>query len=355
MRYKALALDPFSRHMSLPVLRKIRDLVANGATVVGGKPIDTPSLGDDASEFQAIVGKLWPADSNASPKGHVFDKPLAGVLTSMNIEPDFTFAPNKPDTELLFVHRKLHDADLYYVDNRRDRPESLTASFRIQGKEAELWHADTGLIEPASYHTSEGRTSVPLELEPWGTVFVVFRHMSQSASRTLPKAVERTLQSVDGPWDLEFQSDRGAPAHATFDKLTAWNENNNPGIKYFSGVATYVKTVQADSDWFKRGSRLWLDLGDVKNLAQVSVNGQQVAIVWKAPYRVDLTAVLKPGVNELRISVVNAWVNRMIGDRQPGVTHKIAFTSPEFYKADSPLLPSGMLGPVQILQSTVEP
>ena len=351
MRYRVLGLDPFSQHMSLPVLHKIRDLVAQGATVVGRKPIGTPSLSDDAAEFQKIADQLW--GSNSGLKGKVYgDKSLADVLSSMQVDPDFSYPKSQPDTELLFVHRKLADGDLYYVDNRHDRPENLDATFRIEGKEAEFWHADTGVIEPASFQISGGKTTVPLRLEPWGTVFVVFRHPAHGASRVLPEPVEHPIATIEGPWDVSFQPNRGAPAHAAFDKLTAWNENADDGVKYFSGTGTYVKTIQAPKDWFKKGTRIWLDLGDVRNLAEVSANGKQVAIVWKAPYRVDLTGVLKPGDNELRIGVVNAWVNRMIGDRQPSAATKIAFSSPAFYKADSPLLPSGLLGPVQIVQST---
>lgn len=356
MRYRVLALDPFSQHMSLPVLRKIRDLVAQGATVVGRKPISTPSLSDDSAEFQRIVTELWGSGSGeTSLKGPVYgEKNLADVLDSTQVPPDFTYTKSQPDTELLFVHRKLADGDLYYVDNRHDRPETLNATFRVEGKEAELWHADTGIIEPASFQISGGKTTVPLQLEPWGTTFVVFRHPAHSASRVLAKSIETSLATIEGPWEVSFQPNRGAPAHVTFDKLSAWNENADEGVKYFSGTGTYVKSIQAPQDWFKKGSRLWLDLGDVRNLAELSLNGESLGIVWKTPYRVEVTQALKPGSNELRIDVINAWVNRMIGDRQPNVTTKITFTNPVFYRADSHLLPSGLLGPVQIVRSESE-
>ena len=118
------------------------------------------------------------------------------------------------------------------------------------------------------------------------------------------------------------------------------------GVKYFSGTGTYAKTIQAPADWFKKGARLWLDLGDVKNLAEVSVNGKPLGILWKPPFRVDVTDALKPGANALEIKVTNLWVNRLIGDQQPGVPKKYTYTTQQFYRADSPLLPSGLLGPV---------
>jgi hypothetical protein len=130
--------------------------------------------------------------------------------------------------------------------------------------------------------------------------------------------------------------------------LTDWSTSEDPGVKYFSGIGTYTKIVQAPADWVKRGERLWLDLGDVKNLAEVTVNGNNLGQIWHAPYRVDVTSVLKPGANELTVKVVNAWVNRMIGDEQHGAT-KYAFADVKPYKANSPLLPSGLIGPVTVI------
>ena len=121
-------------------------------------------------------------------------------------------------------------------------------------------------------------------------------------------------------------------------------------MKYFSGTATYTKTLEAAPGWFVSGTRQWLDLGDVQNLAEVSVNGKALGVVWKRPFRVDVTGALKPGANALEVKVTNLWVNRMVGDRQPGASTQYTFTRPVFYKADSPLLPSGLLGPVRVLQ-----
>jgi hypothetical protein len=120
-------------------------------------------------------------------------------------------------------------------------------------------------------------------------------------------------------------------------------------VKYFSGIGTYTKTLQAPKDWFRKGAHLWLDLGDVKNLAQVTVNGKDLGIVWHAPYRVDVSSALKPGANQISVKVVNAWVNRLIGDQQPGAT-KYTFADVKPYRASSPLLPSGLLGPVAVVR-----
>jgi hypothetical protein len=122
-------------------------------------------------------------------------------------------------------------------------------------------------------------------------------------------------------------------------------------VKYFSGTGTYTKTIQAPADWFKTGAQLWLDLGDVKNIAEVSVNGKSLGILWKPPFRTNVTGALKPGANAVVIKVTNLWVNRLVGDQQPGITQKTTFTSQQFYRADSPLLPSGLLGPVQVVRT----
>jgi hypothetical protein len=156
------------------------------------------------------------------------------------------------------------------------------------------------------------------------------------------------VATVDGPWKVSFQPDRGAPLSLTLEKLSSWSDDQNSGVKYFSGTATYTKTIQASADWFKKGAHLWIDLGDVKNLAEVMVNGKSLGIVWHAPFRVDATSALKPGANEVAFKVTNAWVNRLIGDQQPDITTKYTFTVVKPYKANSPLLPSGLLGPVHL-------
>ncbi len=136
----------------------------------------------------------------------------------------------------------------------------------------------------------------------------------------------------------------------TLDTLASWSDNSDAGVKYFSGTGTYTKTIDAPASWFGKGAHVWIDLGDVKNLAEVSVNGKSLGIVWHAPYRVDATTALKPGTNELTIKVTNAWVNRLIGDQQPDATKKYTFADVKPYRASSPLLPSGLLGPVTVIQ-----
>ena len=349
MNYRILALDPNSQHMPLTVLRKIRDMVTTGATVVGPKPSDSPSLHDDQAEFKSIADQLW---SGRTGNGKVIGSgTISDALTALKFDADFEYNKPQPDTELAFVHRKLTDGDIYWVSQRKARAEDVEVTFRVTGKAPELWHADSGLVEPASYRTADGCTTVPLHLDPNDAVFVVFRKTTTATSRTVPKPIDTKLAAVEGAWDVAFQPNRGAPARVNLPALASWHENVDAGVKYFSGTATYTKTVDASADWFKAGGKLWLDLGDVKNIAEVTVNGKPLGVFWKAPFRIDVTSALKPGANTLEIKVTNLWVNRLIGDQQPDVTTKYTYTAVQFYRADSPLLPSGLIGPVQVISS----
>ena len=356
MTYHVLGLDQYSRHMSLPVLRAIDNLVEDGAVVAGPKPNDDPSLADDQAEFRKLSDALFGDGTGVHKvgKGTVYaGQSLTDVFAAMHVAPDFDYTKPESDARLEFVHRKLDDGDAYFVDNRNDRDEAVQATFRVTGRTPELWHADTGVTEPASFTMADGRTTVPLHLGPWGTVFVLFREKTAETARQLPSVTQTTLDTVDGPWQLSFPPDWGAPASITLDTLASWSDNADAGVKYFSGTALYSKTVQAPEDWFKPGAHVWIDLGDVKNLAEVSVNGKSLGEVWHTPYRVDATSALKPGANEITIKVTNAWVNRLIGDQQPGAT---TYTSADVkpYRANSPLLPSGLLGPVKVLRTQTE-
>ena len=356
--YRVLGLNSYSRHMSLPVLRAIHQLVMDGATVAGPKPTDDPSLADNQAEFHTLANELFGDGTGVHHvgKGTIYaGQTVAEALQAMHVQPDFTYTTQSgSEANLQFVHRKLADSDIYFIDNRSVDPANVEATFRISGRAPQLWYAETGKTEPVSYSMADGRTTVPLKLEPWGTVFVVFSKSTGKTSLTLPPVEETTLATISGPWTVAFQPGRGAPASITMDNLTDWSKSDNNGVKYFSGVGTYTKTLQASSAWFRKGAHVWIDLGDVKNLAVVTVNGKDVGETWHAPYRVDVTSALKPGANQITIKVVNAWVNRLIGDQQPGAT-KYTFTDIKPYQANSPLLPSGLLGPVTVIREQNSP
>jgi hypothetical protein len=341
--YAVLALDPAARRMTVATLRKLRELVRAGAVVVGAKPVETPSLGDDPAELKRIADALWGGDTGA---GKVFPT-FAAAMAATGLTPDVDF---HGDSTMLFVHRRLTDADLYFISNGSDRTAGGDVSFRVSGKAPELWRADDATITPLSYRTEGGRTVVTLPMIANDAAFVVFRSRATAPSRTVAEPVATSVATLDGPWTVTFPPNAGAPPTATFPELASWTTSTEPGVKYFSGTATYTKELQIPAAWRAGGTKLVLDLGSVKNVAEVHVNGRPVGIAWKAPFRVDVTDAVTPGANRIEIRVANLWTNRLIGDKQPGADHKYAFAVFDPFRADSPLLPSGLLGPVRVLR-----
>ena len=363
--YRILYLGGRSQRMTLPVLRKIDELVTQGAVLVGNRPTDSPSLADDENEFQRIADRLWGKKASSKPgmlrvgRGRVFAGASANeALANLGVARDFEYTKPQPDTTLMLSHRKLDDGDIYLVDNRTDRAEGVDATFRVDGKAAELWDAATGATQAASYRIASGRTTVPLHLDPYGTTFVVFRKPASAESQQVGNPRESAITVLDDAlnqnWTVTFEPGRGAPASATFDRLTSWSENADDGIKYFSGTATYAKAIDIPAGTLAPGAHLWLDLGDVKDVAEVAVNGQNLGILWKTPFKIDVTSALAPGSNRIEVKVTNLWVNRLIGDQQPWAPRKYAYADIAPYKADSPLLPSGLLGPVRSLSVSAQ-
>ena len=349
-RYRALYLGGSSREMTLPTLRKLAALVEGGATVIGPKPSANPSLAGDAAEFAALTARLWPQGGTAQVgKGRVIaTTDIETALAKAGIAPDFRFTSGRTDSEIPFVHRKLADGDSYFLANRKNRTETIEAHFRVAGKAPELWHAETGTAEPVSYRTENGETIVPLTLRADESVHVVFRKPADASALAIKKVEPSEVGRLAGPWTVSFQPGRGAPASASFDNLVALNDRAEPGIKYFSGIATYAKELTTPKSW-KAGQPLWLDLGETHEVAEVLVNGQHAGYAWHAPYRVDISATAKPGRNHLEVRVANLWVNRLIGDAQPGA-QKVTWTALPTYRNDAPLRPSGLIGPVTIVR-----
>ena len=351
--------------MTLPVLRQLLSLVTQGAVLLGEPPTDSPSMADDEKEFERVTDRLWgkrPAAGKSMRKvgkGSVYTGMSANEgLAALGVARDWEYTKPEPDSELMFVHRKLDDGDIYFVDNREDRAENVDATFRVEGKAPGLWDPATGVAQPTSYSTTaDGRTTVPLHLDPYGTTFVLFRAPTTKTALELPEPRETVIGGLDDAlnrdWSVSFEPGKGIPESIGFHHLISWTDFPIPlsdqALKYYSGTATYSKTIEVPADELISGAHLWLDLGDVRELADVKVNGVDLGILWKTPFKVDVTSALMPGTNQLEIRVTNLWVNRMIGDQQPWALKKYAFADFTPYKADSPLLPSGLLGPVHLI------
>ncbi|MEI5689088.1 glycosyl hydrolase [Sphingomonas kyungheensis] len=350
-RYRALYLGGSSVRMTLSTLRRIAELVDAGLTVIGEAPTGSPSLQDDPAAFAALVRRLWGSGADTQVgKGRVIaGRDVEAGLAHIGVAPDMDYAGAGAGGPLLFAHRTLPDGEVYFLANRGTTPVMRDVRFRVAGRMPELWHADSGTISPVSYRTEASRTVVPIMLGAEESVFVVFRRPAESPSVTVPAAASRVIASVTGPWTVRFQSGRGAPAETHLATLAPLDRSASPGIRYFSGVATY--TNESVVPGAARVEPRFLDLGAVGDVAEVRVNGIAVGTAWHAPYRLDVTMALKPGRNWIEVRVANLWVNRLIGDAQPGAT-KVTWTAMPAYRADAPLRPSGLIGPVTLVAET---
>ncbi|RYX80646.1 hypothetical protein EON83_27615 [bacterium] len=518
--YAALVLPPADSNLTPPLLQKLRDLVLAGATVVGPRPLRSPSLtGFPNSDVRVkqLADEMWGKSDgvrvleNSCGKGRVvWGKSLANVFAAQKLKPDFQYNGASGETKLASIHRLAGEADIYFVSNQRQLFDAAECSFRVSGKIPELWHPESGVIEPAAmWSSANGLTKVRLDFEPAGSTFVIFRkpsggttaadhivagtssiasvgfkqpqlvvqravyaasdgagsadvtakvagmvkgnqlavqvgsgvlggdparmhvkelrvdytldgvagHASTRENGTLtipaiasvgaPRQWEpivakngapavklwtngnvqlrtaggKTLrasaanvpapQKVTGAWSLSFPPNWGAPPSVQLADLISWSDHTAPGVRYFSGTATYQKQITISAERLRAGRELWLDLGAVKNFAEVSLNGKALGVLWKPPFRVNVTQAAKAGANQLTVKVTNLWPNRLIGDEQlppdaewngsalkawpqwlldgkPSPTGRLTFTTWRFWNKDSQLLPSGLLGPVKL-------
>ncbi len=215
---------------------------------------------------------------------------------------------------------------------------------RVTGRTPEIWRADTGRSEAVSYRIENGSTVIPLKMQAQDAFFVRFRRPAAALAASVAPRQWRTALQFRGAWDVAFQPGRGAPPAARLATLAPLSDSNDPGIRYFSGVATYTKTVRLGQPT----RPLWLDLGKVGDIAQVTVNDKPAGTVWKRGDLLDLSGILRPGQNRIEVKVADLWMNRLIGDAQPG-GRPIAFTTLPTYAADAPLRPSGLMGPVRLV------
>lgn len=342
MSYRVLVL-PDSTAIAPAALDKVRELVAAGATVVGPKPVRTLGLTSQPAadaEVRRIAGEVWPRI--------IADKPAREVLQAIGVPPDFEFAGTDPEAKLTYIHRREGEADIFFVANRAKVAVSGRLTFRVEGRAPELWDAVTGRRRFAQdYVIADGRTSLPLDLPACGSLFVVFRenaaaHPSTGVGNTPGLEPVATLE---GAWQVAFEPKWGGPAAVEFPALTDWTKHPVEGIRHYAGTAVYRKIFDAPA-----GVTV-LDLGRVRELARVRLNGRDLGVVWAPPFQVDMTGLLKPNGNTLEIEVVNFWANRVIGDEARPAAERFTKTNIRTLLPTTPLMPSGLLGPVRLLRS----
>ncbi len=368
MSYRLLVL-PDTKRMPVEVARKLRDLVAAGATVVGPKPESDPGLENYPqcdTEVKKIGDEVWADCDGVKVTEHKFHKgrvicgqSLREVLQTDGIVPDFEYSGTNSFID--FIHRRAGDAEIYFLANRNGRAESMDCSFRVAGRQPELWNPVTGEHRDLpQFKIENNRTTVPLEFEPDGSMFVVFRHRASTKAANAGKNFPtiQPVMAISGAWRVDFDPQwfyptngldgNAANGEVVFDQLADWSKRSEPAIRYFSGTATYRKSF----DLPQRPShfRQYLDLGTVKETARVKLNGQDCGTVWCAPWRVEITGALKRGENRLEIQVANLWPNRLIGDAGLPPEQQRTRTNIRTFKNDSPLKPSGLLGPVNLIE-----
>jgi hypothetical protein len=262
---------------------------------------------------------------------------------------------------LHYIHRRDGDIEIYFVANRTNLPLSAVCTFRVTGKAPELWNPLTGERRfAAAYEEANGRTTLPLDFAPCGSWFVVFREPAAkhpAVAKDNSPAFTNLLE-ISGAWTVRFDTNWGGPASVQFEKLDGWTDRPEPGIKFFSGTAVYEKQFElpaAKSRITHHASRMILDLGNLRELAEVRLNGKSCGITWTPPFRVDVTDAIKRGTNKLEVEVVNFWPNRIIGDAHLPPEQRRTKTNIRKLTRDTKLMESGLFGPVVLLQRLESP
>ena len=364
--YRVLVL-PRQTTMRPELLRKIRDLVQAGATVLGPPPSQSPSLVNyprSDEQVRALAAEIWGGDMLAVSGGRKFGKgrviwgrSLVEVFTENATPADIEYRGAAADANFLHTHRGSATADIYFVSNQKDRAEQANCAFRIAGRQPELWDAVTGerRLLPEWSETA-GQTVVPLRFAPKQSWFVVFRQPVKpgvAAASNFPEL--KPISTVAGAWQVAFDPKWGGPERVEFAQLTDWVARPEEGIRHYSGTATYRTTFELSASALRIASDgLFLDLGRVCDLATVRVNGLELGTVWTAPWRVNISSAAKAGTNFLEITVVNPWNNRLVGDSRLPAEQRRTWLATKLRGATGKLLPAGLLGPVTVQATKLE-
>lgn len=410
MHYRVLVL-PDTKTVSPEALKAIAALIKAGAIVAGPKPIRTTGLLNGKiqdQELSTLAATIWGDCQEKETREHIYGagtvyctENTREVLAANRIPEDFSYLSPDAKVKLDYIHRTAGSTDIYFVRNPEGHAIRTDVTLRVTNKQPELWDPATGqmVAQPIYRTTTDGRTLLPLWLDPYGSIFILLRkpaathivslqrdgvpifphsvtwnnddapihaslfkeslqlssaaggHYIAELSNHATSSAELTAantSSISSSWTLTFPSGWGAPDHVQIDRLKSWTDFADSGIRYFSGTATYQTSFELSEAEIK-GKRIpMLDLGEIHEIAAVRVNGHAVGILWKRPYRMEIPGILKVGTNRLEIEITNFWPNRIIGDAQPDAGKHYTQTNVRAYSKDSPLLPSGLLGPVKI-------
>ena len=324
--------------------------------------VTKPGDWKDAMVLGAYTMGPWNLGGQPSPSLYPSYDLTAALLQEMGVKEDFTASAS-----VRYGHRCTEDRDIYYVSNKTNTPIKADCRFRVGQGSAQLWDPVTGEQRPLPrIERADGLTTIPMEFDAFQSYFVVFDRKGEASvaksGKNFPEL--KTIEELSGAWEVAFDSKWGGPEKITFDTLQDWTARPESGIKYYSGIAIYRKSI--DFTHVPAG-KTYLDLGVVHDMARVRLNGKDLGVVWCAPWRVEVTSAIKAGDNQLEIEVVNRWANRLIGDKQPAdanvrtvecppgffggqkfKTGRFTYCLCDPYNAQSPLDPSGLIGPVTL-------
>lgn len=387
-RYKALYLTN-TKYLNFSTLKRLQDLVADGATIIADKPTSVIGFSQwpQQDQFKKIADSLWPDDQ---PAIHNYNK---GRVSSLSLIESIKLLDYQPALQIdeqpveVFAKRRIAGNDLYFFHS--EKPEFRQIEVKLLDEEGgdipEIWNNTDGTIEPITAFRRDGKyLIIGLDLEPYASRFIVLRRDDTPPDYTgnysqLVKDIylnsdhKSVIKTLSGAWNVDFDPKWAGPGLVTFDSLHDWTEHDELGIKHYSGTANYYKTFVVSQRLADSNHPIYLDLGEVQQIAEVTVNGQKIATLWKPPFALDISHVLIAGTNQLEIAVTNTWVNRLIGDEalpdtsgykmigdtvpwlnaneKPPKSKRVTFTGFNFFTNDKhkALQTSGLLGPVRII------
>ncbi len=382
--YEVLVL-PTGKKFNPQVLNKIRQLVMDGATIIGPRPSESYSLSDTAALNQSVresAAQLWgKCDSINVKENHfgkgkmIWGKTVREVLLEKGVIPDITVNEENHVAKIDYIHRISEGTDIYFIRNKTSEPLNTQILFRVKGKVPEYWNPDTGegFVISTFAQTTLG-TEIPISLGEYGSCFIIFADNQTSNPNHITARGEiafttqgevildtKPLLELSGPWEVRFQHQPGVPVSRTLNELTSWSLLMDSVIRYYSGAASYRKTFTVTNDILNTGKTYILRLNRVKEIAEVYLNGHRLGLHWHPACQFDITRLLKPGENHIVIEVVNSINNMLVGDgRKPGhfrITRSNITKLPNAWTTEfsqAPLIEAGLLGPVQIMQGELK-
>lgn len=353
MSYNLMVLPPFDT-MRPELLGKIEELVKQGGKIFGNPPLKSPSLQnfpESDLQVQNIANKMWNVSDEKLKKygeGYIIEGlELQEALKNLNIEKDVDL---KKDSPVLWTHRTMPEMEIYFLTNQSDSEIEISPSFRVNGLKPQLWDAMTGEVRPLNeYNEKEGRTVVPMKMEPYQSWFVVFSNskIDESANykKNFPELTK--VQTLEKPWLVDFQNKNiGPDKPVKFSELTDWINNDNEKIKYYSGTAVYKSTFNYEKN--QNIQDIFIDLGKVGVMGSVKINGISIGTTWIAPYQLKATGAIKNGENTIEVEVVNVWRNRLTGDKDLPKDKRSTWVMVDNFSPEEALIPSGLIGPVTL-------